>query len=89
MVDMTPGPGSLREGLVGLLGTAVSGSGGGFVMCQVGSATPQMVRVGEVVGDLTLRSIARGEAEFTRSDGTTVTLSVPTAQGSSGQEPRR
>lgn len=89
MVDIAPGPGSLREGLVRLLGTAVSGSGGGFVMCQVGSATPQMVRVGEVVGDLTLRSIARGEAEFTRSDGTTVTLSVPTARASSGQEPGR
>lgn len=78
------GPAPLRPGAVRLLGTAVLGSRGGFVMCQVGSTTPQVVRVGEVVGDLTLRSIARGEAVFTRRDGTSVTLSVPTAAPSAG-----
>jgi hypothetical protein len=82
------GPGSLREGAVRLLGTAVLGSGGGFVMCQVGSATPEVVRIGQVVGGLTLRSITRGEAEFTRPDGSLVTLSVPTAVASPGREPQ-
>jgi len=81
-----PGSGPLREGLVRLLGTAVVDNAGGFVMAQVGSATPQMVRVGEVVGDLTLRSIARGSAEFTRQDGTLVTLGVPAAQSSATRE---
>lgn len=81
-------PGSLRSGEVQLLGTAVSGEGGGFIMCQIGGATPEVVRVGEVIGDLTLRSIARGEAEFTREDGSTVTLAVPSAgvrRGSGGR----
>lgn len=73
------GPGALRPGAVRLLGTAVLGSGGGFVMAQVGGATPVTVRIGEVVGDLTLRSITRGEAEFERRDGSRVVLSVPSA----------
>ena len=66
------GPRQLR-----LVGTALSGAGGGFVMCQVGNEPPRIVRIGEEVGGLTLISISRGEAEFTRSDGTVVTLSVP------------
>ena len=78
------GPGPLRPGAVRLLGTAVLGGGGSFVMCQVGSATPQVVRVGERVGDLTLVSVSRGEAEFTRRDGETVVLAVPTAVGVTG-----
>jgi hypothetical protein len=79
-VAAASGPGPIRDGAVRLLGTVVSGSGGGFVMCQVGSATPQVVRIGEEVADLTLVSITRGEAEFERRDGSTVTLSVPSAR---------
>jgi hypothetical protein len=62
---------------VRLVGTAVSGESGGFVMCQVGNEPPRIVRIGEEVGGLTLQAVFRGEAEFTRSDGTVVTLSVP------------
>ena len=83
------GPGPLRDGQVRLLGTVVSARDGGFVMCQLGSATPQMVRIGDVLGGLTLRSIARGEAEFTRRDGSSVTLSVPSADASIAREPGR
>lgn len=62
-----------------LLGTAVRGDGGGFVMAQIGGATPVTVRIGEDVGGLTLLAISRGEAEFERNDGSRVTLSVPKA----------
>jgi hypothetical protein len=55
-------------------------------MAQVGNATPVTVRVGEVVGDLTLREITRGEAEFERRDGTVVVLSVPTAMPLGGED---
>ena len=73
-------PGVSRESgprQVRLVGTAVSGGSGGFVMCQVGNVPPRIVRIGEEVGGLTLRTVSRGEAEFTRSNGTVVTLSVP------------
>lgn len=91
-VDATTvsGPGALRPGAVRLLGTAVLGNGGGFVMAQLGSATPVTVRVGDEVGDLTLRSIRRGEAEFERRDGSLVVLGVPSASTSppGGRSPR-
>jgi hypothetical protein len=70
-----PGASSVR-GEVTLLGTAVSGDGGGFVMCQFARATPEVVRIGEEIGGLTLRAIAPGTAEFTSRDGSTVTLHV-------------
>jgi len=70
-----PGASSVR-GEVALLGTAVSGDGAGFVMCQFGRETPEVVRVGEEIGGLTLRSVTRGSAEFTRRDGSTVSCTL-------------
>jgi len=82
-----PGASSVR-GEVTLLGTAVSGDGGGFVMCQVGGETPEVVRIGEEVGGLTLRSISRGAAEFSRRDGSTVTLHVAGATAATAAQSR-
>jgi hypothetical protein len=69
--------GSARGGSIRLLGTAVSGSSGGFAMCQVGGDTPRMLHVGDTLGGLTLRRIDRAAAEFVATDGSVVTLLLP------------
>lgn len=76
------------QGPLRLVGTAVSDAGGGFAMCQLGGDPPRIVRVGETLGGFTLRSVLRGKAEFTREDGTAMTLAVPSApEGSEGPRP--
>ncbi len=62
-------------GAVVLIGTAVIGDGG-FVMCQRGADSPKLVRVGERIGDLTLRSVRRGHALFRTGNGAAVELRV-------------
>lgn len=73
-----------NSGAVRILGTVVVGVSGGFVMAQVGAATPVTIRVGDEIGGLRLRSIRRGEGEFEALDGTPVLLSVPTAVAGPG-----
>ena len=60
-----------------LIGTAVLSQGGGFAMCQWGAEAPKLVRVGERVGGLTLKLVARGQATFVDAGGRTVELRVP------------
>lgn len=60
-----------------LVGTAVASNGGGFAMCAWQGGNPRIVKVGEKVGDWTLRRVLPGAAEFVTSAGTTITVRVP------------
>ena len=67
---------------VTLAGTVVYPDGGGIALVRVRArAGAVMVRVGETVEGLTLRSVAREEAVFASRDGRTVVLRVPKAGG--------
>jgi hypothetical protein len=66
-----------------LAGTAVYPGGGGVALVRVaGRAGTQMVRVGETLEGLTLRSVEPAQAVFAGANGTTVVLQVPKAGGS-------
>lgn len=60
-----------------LLGTVVEGQGGGFVVVSHPDSRVQLVRLGEMAGDLRLKSVAVGLAEFTDANGSRVTLKIP------------
>lgn len=62
-----------------LIGTAVLPQGRGFAMCQWGADPPRLVRVGERVGDLTLKQVARGRATFVDGGGRRMEVRVPKA----------
>ena len=62
-----------------LIGTAVLPEGRGFAMCQWGTESPKLVRVGERVGDLTLKLVTRGRATFVDAAGRTREVRVPKA----------
>ena len=64
---------------VQVIGTAVSADGGGFAMCAWGGAPPRIVRIGERVGDWTLRAVTPGAAQFTSSTGATVIVRIAKA----------
>ncbi len=64
---------------VQVIGTAVSANGGGFAMCAWGGAPPRVVRIGERVGDWTLRAVTPGAAQFTSSTGTTAVVRIAKA----------
>jgi len=64
---------------VQVIGTAVSANGGGFAMCAWGGAAPRIVRIGERVGDWTLRAVTPGAAQFRSSTGTTVVVRIAKA----------
>jgi hypothetical protein len=64
---------------VQVIGTAVSANGGGFAMCAWGGAPPRIVRIGERVGDWTLRAVTPGAAQFTSSTGATVVVRIAKA----------
>lgn len=60
-----------------VIGTAVSANGaGGFAMCAWGGAPPRIVRVGERVGDWTLRAVTPGAAQFVSSTGATAVVRI-------------
>jgi hypothetical protein len=62
-----------------LIGTALMPEGKGFAMCQVGAEQPKLVRIGERLGDLTLKVIAPGRAVFVNPGGKRLELQVPKA----------
>jgi hypothetical protein len=64
---------------VRLIGVAVDPAGGGSAICQSGGSAARLVRVGERVGDWTLKRVLPGAAEFATPAGGTVTLRVPKA----------
>jgi hypothetical protein len=62
-----------------LIGTAAMAEGKGFAMCQLGAEPPKLVRIGESIGGLTLKSVQPGRASFVRSDGKRYEARVPKA----------
>jgi hypothetical protein len=62
-----------------LIGTAVLPEGRSFAMCRVGAEAPRVVRVGDRVGEFTLKAVAQGRAVFVNSKGASVEFSVPKA----------
>jgi hypothetical protein len=62
-----------------LLGTAVLAEGRGFAMYQAGAEIPRLVRVGETVGELTLKRVEQGRAVFRTRAGRAIDLRVPKA----------
>jgi hypothetical protein len=68
-----------------LVGTVVQGQGG-FVMVEMPDTRMQLVRIGEKVGDLRLRSVSTGEAAFDDPQGARVSLRTPRA--GAGVDPR-
>jgi hypothetical protein len=59
-----------------LIGTVASVGGGGFVFCQIGSQTPQIIHVGQQIGTYTLKSVEAGRAVFTGPSGNTLELTI-------------
>jgi hypothetical protein len=68
-----------------LMGTVVQGQGG-FIMVEMPDARMQLVRIGDKVGDLRLRSVSSGEAVFDDPQGARVSLRTPRA--GAGVDPR-
>ena len=60
-----------------LIGTAVMPEGRGFAMCQWGADPPKLVRIGERVGTLTLKTLTQGRAVFVDAGGRTMEVRVP------------
>jgi hypothetical protein len=60
-----------------LVGTVVDAGGGSFVLCQLGTGTPHVVRIGQKLGTYQLRSISQGAAIFVTGDGQRLELRVP------------
>lgn len=52
-----------------VLGTAVSGAGRSFATCQLGDDRPIIVRVGDTIGEYTVKTIERGRVVFTTANG--------------------
>ena len=74
--DPAPAGQASRAPQIRLLGTVVFVQGGGFVTCQIGNERPVMVRVGEKIGNYTLKSVARGSAVFTGPSGETLQIAA-------------
>lgn len=64
--------------VIQVVGTAVSANGG-FAMCAWGGEPPRIVRIGERVGDWTLRAVTPGAAQFTSSNGASVVVKIAKA----------
>ena len=64
-----------------VLGTAIAADGSSFATCQFESARLQMVRVGDHLGDYTVKSISRERVVFLTRAGTSLEILVP-KQGS-------
>ncbi len=59
-----------------LAGTMMYPGGGGAALLEGADRSTRIVRVGEKVGELTLRSVTSGEAVFVSPTGATVTVRV-------------
>lgn len=64
---------------VELIGTVVIPDGRSFAMCRSGADSPRIVRIGETIGDLTLRTVEQGRAVFASSTGARTELQVKKA----------
>lgn len=61
---------------VQLIGTAVAPGGKSFAMVQLGSEPAKLVRIGEKVGDLTLKQVEQGRAVFLSAAGARVEVNA-------------
>ena len=59
-----------------VLGTAAMGEGRGFATCQLGEGRPVIVRVGDKLGEYTVKSIERGRVAFTTAAGKALEISA-------------
>jgi hypothetical protein len=71
-------PAQSNEPVLRLVGTVVNPNGESFAVCNVGTPTSKLVRVGEEINGYTLRSVAPKRAVFRTPDGETMTLETPT-----------
>jgi hypothetical protein len=77
--DVAATPASVPREAMRLIGTVVQSAGKGFAMCQLGNEPPRILRVGERVGELTLKQVEQGRAVFLASDGSRVEVQAPKA----------
>jgi hypothetical protein len=61
-----------------VLGTAVASDGKHFATLQLGTDSPKLVRVGDRIGDWTVRAISRGKVVVESSQGTRAELGAIT-----------
>lgn len=61
---------------VSLLGTVMSLDGSSFAMVGMTGSPPRVMRVGQTIGNLTLRTIEQGRAVFRSATGETVEVRV-------------
>ena len=59
-----------------VLGTAVATDGRSFATMQLGDASPVLVRVGDKIGDWTVKAIGRGKVTLAAAGGARADLSV-------------
>lgn len=59
-----------------VLGTAVATDGRSFATLQLGDANPVLARVGDKIGEWTVKAIGRGKVTLVTSGGTRADLSV-------------
>lgn len=62
-----------------LVGTAVLPDDGSFAMCRVGGEPARVVRIGDRIGEYTLRRVNQGLAQFESAQGRMIEISVPKA----------
>jgi hypothetical protein len=60
-----------------VLGTAVASDGRSFATMQLGDASPQLVHVGDKIGEWTVKAITRGKVVLVGNTGTRAELSAP------------
>ena len=70
------GPGIRATDALVLIGTVVLPEDRGFALCRLVTEAPRMVRLGERVGDFTLKAVAQGRATFVSVAGASVDLRV-------------
>ncbi len=64
-----------------VLGTAVASDGHNFATVQLGMDSPKLVRVGDKIGEWTVRSIVRGKVVLEGTEGNRAELGVPNPPG--------
>jgi len=77
MSSSATAPAPIAAEVLNLVGTVVDSDGGSFVLCQLGSNSTRVLRVGDVLGPYELHSIAQGSATFVTGDGRRLELRVP------------
>jgi len=78
----TSGTAPDRSGAIRVIGTAVLPDGG-FALCQRAGASPTLVRLGGMLGDLTLKAVGPGTATFLTASGATLVVHVVKPGGGS------